>query len=271
MCGLVVSYVSSSENYKQKSDTLNRQLQASKSNEDSLSKQLQEKNATLVSTETQLKGQLAQAQQQISALQTSVAGLEREKSQLADTVKQWADTVQTWTDSTQKNSQALADAQAKATTLEESDAKLRQQIAELNTALMEKLAIIDTMQNEKKRLVEEKSLIQAKLDNVLQASGKTVAVAPVTPPAGIAQPAPAITKDIALKGKVAGVDMQNSWASISIGAADGVKQGMRFHVVRGNEFICDILVIDVDTDKSLGVLELVQQPPRVGDVIATNL
>jgi hypothetical protein len=46
---------------------------------------------------------------------------------------------------------------------------------------------------------------------------------------------------------------------------------MKFHVTRGDEFICDILIIEVDTEKSVGVLELVQQLPKVGDNASTNL
>jgi hypothetical protein len=50
-----------------------------------------------------------------------------------------------------------------------------------------------------------------------------------------------------------------------------VKEGMTFHVTRGDAFICDILITDVDTEKAVGVLQLVQQTPRVGDTAATNL
>jgi hypothetical protein len=60
-------------------------------------------------------------------------------------------------------------------------------------------------------------------------------------------------------------------ATISIGTADGVKEGMRFHVTRGNEFLCDILIIDADIKEAVGALELVQQQPNVGDTVSTNL
>ncbi len=47
--------------------------------------------------------------------------------------------------------------------------------------------------------------------------------------------------------------------------------GMKFHVTRGDEFICDVLIVNVDTEKAVGVLELVQQSPKVGDNASTNL
>jgi len=46
---------------------------------------------------------------------------------------------------------------------------------------------------------------------------------------------------------------------------------MKFHVTRGDEFICDIIITEVDTEEAVGVLDLVVQQPRVGDNAATNL
>ncbi len=59
--------------------------------------------------------------------------------------------------------------------------------------------------------------------------------------------------------------------SISIGSADGVREGMKFHATRGDAFLYDILIIDVDTEEAVGVLELIQEQPRVGDNVSTNL
>ncbi|UCE46868.1 MAG: hypothetical protein JSW47_14805, partial [Phycisphaerales bacterium] len=59
------------------------------------------------------------------------------------------------------------------------------------------------------------------------------------------------------------------------GAADGVKKNMRFHATRGSKFICDVVVLDVEPDKALGWLELLQDKPqdkpRAGDAVSTNL
>ncbi|MHC4126368.1 MAG: hypothetical protein ACYSRR_07965, partial [Planctomycetota bacterium] len=70
---------------------------------------------------------------------------------------------------------------------------------------------------------------------------------------------------------ISNVDLKNSMAEISLGSADGVKDGMKFHVTRGEEFICDVLIVDIDADKSVGVLDLVQKQPKVGDNVTTSL
>ena len=49
---------------------------------------------------------------------------------------------------------------------------------------------------------------------------------------------------------------------------------MKFHVTRGNDFICDILIIDVDAEEAAGIIELMevtQKQPKKGDKATTNL
>ena len=60
-------------------------------------------------------------------------------------------------------------------------------------------------------------------------------------------------------------------AELSIGSADGVKEGMVFYTSRGDEFICEILIIHIDTEKSVGVIQRIAQQPKVGDNVSTNL
>jgi hypothetical protein len=71
------------------------------------------------------------------------------------------------------------------------------------------------------------------------------------------------------------VDLKNLLAEISIGSADGVREGMRFHLTRGDQFICDLVVLDVLPDKAVGWLDLIeeqsQNPPQIDDRVSTNL
>ncbi len=78
-------------------------------------------------------------------------------------------------------------------------------------------------------------------------------------------------QSIDLKGLIKAVDMKNSMASISLGSVDGVREGMRFHVTRGDNFICDIMIISIDIEEAVGVLELVESQPQIGDHVTTNL
>jgi hypothetical protein len=79
------------------------------------------------------------------------------------------------------------------------------------------------------------------------------------------------TRAIALNGRITQIDMKNNVAAISIGTAAGVRADMKFHVTRGDRFVCDILIFDVDAEKAIGTLDLVQVEPQTGDLVTTNL
>jgi 4-hydroxybenzoate polyprenyltransferase len=49
------------------------------------------------------------------------------------------------------------------------------------------------------------------------------------------------------------------------------QKDMLFHVTRGDDFICDIVITEVDTNQAAGVLDLIQQQPRTRDVVSTRL
>jgi hypothetical protein len=146
---------------------------------------------------------------------------------------------------------------------------------ETNNALLEQMTIVANLQAKYRQVVEEKDDLQTKLDQFLSQYGRAIVPPkPVTPITAKARPAPLVTRDIGLKGQVTLVDLKNSMAQISIGTAHGAKEGMRFHVIRGDEYICDILLLDVEPERAVGAIELTEvtkQQPRVGDGVATNL
>ena len=125
---------------------------------------------------------------------------------------------------------------------------------------------------DKKRLIEENSDLHKNLNKLLRAKGKvTKRPKPVTKSLFKAQPTEEITRKISLKALITVVDLKNQMASISIGKADGVREGMKFYVTRGDEFISEILIIEVNADESVGILERMVQQPKVGDNASTNL
>ena len=272
LCGIVVTYVANADNYRQKYDSLRSERDSLRAEKDSLTNQLNESIRQKDELEKSLNSQMASLKTKADELQTKLNNAEREKAELLDRVNSWASITKDFSDTTEKQTQTLNAALDEVKQLKAEQIKLSQELDQTSTTLVEKMAIIDSLQAEKRRLIEEKSDLETRLDQLLQAEGRVATVTPpVTQQKGFAAPVRPSTEPISLKGMVTEVDMKNSLATISIGSADGVKEGMRFHVTRGDEFICDILIIDVDTDRSVGVLELVQQPPKVGDTVSTNL
>jgi hypothetical protein len=273
LCGLVINFVASTENYQKSYDDLKRtsgtQIQKLdgqvKQLNDTLSKLEQEKN----SLNTQIANLTTENEQNKIALSNS----ERERAAAQLKVDNWASIVQDFQKTNEQHSITLENTLRK---LEQIEAERTQQDKEINQTtqlLVEKMTIIDTLQAEKKRLLEEKVELESRLNLVLQPTGKVAAApVPVTPMPDTVKPTitTPIAKDIKLQGLVTEVDLKNSMVGISIGTADAVSEGMTFHVVRDDEFICDILIIDVDTEQAVGVLDVVHKQPMVGDKVSTN-
>jgi len=217
-----------------------------------------------------VNSEIAAFTEEIGQLQGELKNAEREKASLLQKVNSWASIVEDFSQTNDKQGQLLKNTLDELNKVQAEQIKTRKELNETTTALIEKMAIIEILEAEKRRVLEEKTELQSRLDELLRPFGKVAAV-PVTPREIAVRPAMPAVRDIELRGLVAAVDLKNSMASISIGAADGVKEGMKFHVTRGEEFLCDILIIDVDAEEAIGVLDLVQQQPRVGDSVSTNL
>ncbi len=272
LCGIVVTYVAWADNYRQKYNDLSSKHDALNENVESLTRQLNEKVQQKDDLEKTLKSQLATAKADADKLKADLSTVEREKAELLERVNSWASITKDFSATTEKQTQTLNAALEEVKQLKAEQIKLSKELEQTSATLVEKMAIMASVEADKRRLTEQKAELESRLDKLLQVGGKAAVVgSPVTPEKGLAQPARPVTESIDLKGQITEVDIKNSLATISIGSADGVREGMKFHVTRGDAFICDILIVDVDTEKAVGVLELVQQQPKVGDNASTNL
>jgi phage-related tail protein len=272
LCGIVVTYVANADSYRDKYNKLRSDRDALEQKSDGLTKQLDEKVQQKDDLEKTLNNQIASMKTSAGELETKLNTVEREKAELLERVNSWASITKDFEETTRKHTETLNTALEDVKQLKADQIKQAKELDETSTALMEKTAIIESLNAEKRRLIEQKADVENRLDKLLRAGGKMPAAGePVTPEKGGVSAAQPAEEPIALKALVTEVDMKNLLATVSIGSADGVRQGTKFHVTRGDEFICDILITDVDNDKAVGVLELVQQPPKVGDNASTNL
>jgi hypothetical protein len=271
LCGIVVTYVANADSFKQKFEGQSNALRALEQEKGNLTKQLNEKIQQKDDLEKSLNAKVIAAKAEADDLKVRLNTAEREKADLVTRTNNMEAVTKDFSDTTKKQTETLNAALAEVTQLKQDEIKLKQELEQTSSALIEKNAIIDSLEAEKRRLIEEKADVQTRLDRT-QIGGKAAVPSPaVTHEKGNVTASDTAVEQINLKCKVAEVDAKNSMATISIGSADGVKEGMTFHVTRGDAFICDILIVDVDTEKAVGVLQLVQQQPRVGDSAATNL
>ncbi|MDD5326299.1 MAG: hypothetical protein PHY02_00610 [Phycisphaerae bacterium] len=273
LCGIVVTYVANADNYRQQYNNLRTDNDSLSRKAEDLTKQINEKIEQKKQAEDKLNREIASLKAEKGELQTNLDNAEREKAALLQKVNSWTSITQDFYQTTDKQGQLLKNTLEELNKIQAEQISQRKELNETTSALVEKMAIIDTLGAENKRLLEEKTELQSKLDQFLQPVGKVSSgTVPVTPRGDTARPAmTTMGSEIALQGLVTAVDLKNSMATISIGTADGVKEGMKFHVTRSEVFVCDILIIDADVEEAVGVLELVQQQPSVGDTVSTNL
>ena len=271
LCAVASTYVGTSINYKEKAASLTsdvRRLESEKSALQSLfdsqsmsmktnQEKLQENYARQVRENSDLKVDLTTAQREVLESQ-------RHLDKLLAELTAFRTTIQTMDLSLKSTRDALADARGEGI-------KNRTELTQLTDKLYEQLVQIQNMQVQAKRLVEEKTVLE---ESFTKGRTTPARVTRVTPEFGRALPVETtpMVQARSLKGYV--IEVKGALATVSIGASDGVNKRDVLHVYRGSEFICDIEISDVDTNKAAGVLQLVQRKqggPRIGDTVTSEL
>jgi septal ring factor EnvC (AmiA/AmiB activator) len=276
LCGIVVTYVANSENYKDLYETEKTAKQNAINNRNKAANQLNDARQEYEKKEDMLTKEVASFKRQVTSLKNDLAAAEREKAELLQKVTDMASVVEATSQTAKQQTQLFKNAQDELTSLNAKYERQGKELDETVAELIAKIAIIDTLEGEQRRLEQEKHQLQAELDKFFQQRGRETAaiptVAPRTTPAPPVTPAP-IAKEIGLKGSVTGVDLKYSIVEISIGTAHGVREGMTFYITRGNDFVCEILVFYVDTEKAVGDIKRTRSgyQPKVGDNVSTNL
>jgi cell division protein FtsL len=275
LCGIVVTYVAGAVDYKQKHSDLSTRYQAAKEAEDNANSQFNELKNRTDEEKLALSKQIAALQEQISGLRADLKQTEIDRDDARRKEDSWEAAAKDFSKTVEVNNQLRSEAEAKLKNTTADLVREQAQHQQTSTALLEKMQIISVLEGKAKQLLEEKTELQSKLDRMLQGYGKLVAEpVPVTAMPEQARIAPA-AKDIDLKGLITTVDLPNKLADISIGEADGVKKGMRFHATRDDRFICDVVILDVEPENAVGWLDLLKEgaenQPKVGDQVRTNL
>jgi hypothetical protein len=266
LCGIVVTYAASAANYKEKYEvaaTDNKDLVAGKT---TLQSQLNEAIKAKLDESAAFQDQIGKLTAENGALQSEVLTLKAAKDELQTRILGWQGTVEKNTAIVANLQEQLAATRAE---LDKSRGEMvtdRGQLNQLRASFEEKSLQLKSLERENMRLVEEKGT-----DG--KSSSRTSVPAAVTAPLGGVRPAPAATPKVAIEGRVGDVRMDSMLASLNIGSANGVKMGDVFFVVRGDQFICNITVTNVDVDTSVGQIGMLKAgtQPQTGDTVTNKL
>jgi acetyl/propionyl-CoA carboxylase alpha subunit len=135
--------------------------------------------------------------------------------------------------------------------------RLMTENVELNDRVKELSAQL-LIREQKLRMQEEENLAIRQENERLRETGKVVpstTPGPVGPAPKVEPMGPAATSPI--RGKI--TDVQGNSAEVDVGAADGVKKGMVFVVMREGKYLGDLRIEVIEPRSSVGTLELTGQ------------
>lgn len=260
---MTVIYVMTATNYKQAYESLQTEYAGLQEKSQTNEQLVVEKTKQIADLSNKLDSQIASLKADKAKIEQDFASVTREKNELDEKVKTLATAALGFKEEVGNMQSNLTQTRTELEQARAESIKLSKNLDEITQNLDEKMAQLEAANKEKKRLLEEKSKLEG------QVSGKPSAFEPVTSTdTGPATRAIESAAPVSLQGKI--TNLQGNLATISIGSADGVETGMVFHVTQNDNFICDIKVTDVDAEVAAGTLELVQQQPRIGDLVSTT-
>ena len=266
LAGMVVTFVGNANNYKQsyeEAKNLSVVLQAELATKD-------EQYNVQVNKCTELKKQLQLELQNTEADKNQMASDLRKAERLALQYQSQADSwkgVMTGFEQSVRNLQAsLSQTQEQLDMARSQGVKDQKELNQITADLYEKIVQLQSLDAERRRLLEQKK----ELESLMATNGSPAKeIVPITPLNRTASPATTAPAGTDVKGLV--IEVQQNLITLSVGSADGVKEKMVFHITRGDRFLCDVVVTNVDINRCAGVLDLVQQSPQVGDTASTQL
>jgi len=260
---MTVIYVMTATNYKQAYESLQTDYAGLQEKSNTYEQQVVEKTRQIGELSNKLDAEISSLKADKAKIEQDLKNITREKADLDERVKTLAAAALKFEETVGGMQGNLTQTRNELEQARGESIKLSKNLDEITQSLDEKMAQLESANNEKKRLLEEKDKLEK------QISGKVVSFQPVTSTEnGPAVQAIESGNPVSLQGKVTA--LEGALATISIGSADGVEKGMVFHVTQNDNFICDIKITDVDTEVSAGTLELVQQQPRIGDIVSTT-
>ena len=269
LCASVVTYVGTVNNYKivyEEQKSLNSSLISENT---SLQRRFNEKMAMTKELEAKLNDRIQLLEDERSKLDVELKNSRRTSLEYQGRVNSWAGVLTSFEKTIANLEQSLNLTQEQLNNAHAGNIQDRKELNEITASLYEKIVQMQALEADRRRLLEAKLSLEEQINRLSGPDAEAVSFEPVTPQRGLARPAAPVPGRVALQGLI--TEVSKSLVSISLGSEDGVKKNMVLQVYRGNEFICNLVVTNVDTSKSAGVLELVQQNPIVGDYVTTRL
>ncbi|MCU0913679.1 MAG: ATG16 family protein [Planctomycetes bacterium] len=279
--GIVATYVATAENFKKTAETNGQRLRSANEGRDSAQKGEEAAKKAADDLKQTLEGKINALEAQRVKLAADLEAAQRQNDQLVQKITNMGDVVQTANSTVKQQTGLFEEAQKKVQALEAERIEREKELTETSQTLVERVTIIAQLEDKVRQLTQENQDLGDRVNQYLVKFGKIATPPPTTVAPGTSSVRPTApilpigtgTRSIGLTGQITTVDLRSRLTEISIGTAAGVRQDMKFHVIRGDRWVADILILEVWPDKAVGLLDLIQPglQPQTGDKVATNL
>lgn len=268
LCGAVVTYVGNAGNYKALLDDQKSLNDSLKAKNTSLTRQYNELTVKMKQKEQDLNDTIQTLQQQKSEVEAMLRSAERINLEYQNKDSRWTGVFDSLGQTMGSLEKSLMLTQEQLNQSRLADIRNQKELSEIHASLYERIVQMQSLEAQRDRLLEQKSELEKQI-TAISAPGDGAVDKLHTAEGSLTDTARAVPSGLDLKGLI--TEVGESLVTISLGSDDGVIKQTLFHVTRGDEFICDIIITHVDTNKSAGAAELVQQQPIVGDNVSTKL
>ncbi len=263
LCGTIVVYIGNANNYKELYEGEKGTNQAIRDSEANLRTLFNEKNTEMKRQVDSLNEDIREMGDERSAMEVKFRNSERSNRDYESRISNWAGVLEglqtTIANMTMSQRLTQDELDMSRTDL----VKLQKELNEITASFYERVVQMQQLEADKRRLLEKLTYIEGKRVQPV------VAERTVTMKKAAARSVLSVPTSLVINGLIS--DVSPTMVTVSVGSADGVKKGMTFYVTRGDNFICDVIITDVETDKAVGVLELIEAQPRIGDNVSTRL
>lgn len=268
LCGAVVTYVGNAGNYKALLDDQKSLNDSVKAKNTSLTTQYNELTAKMKQKEQGLNDRIQTLEQEKGEVVAMLRSAERKNLEYQNKVNRWTGVLDSFGQTMGSLEKSLMLTQKQLDQSRVEGIRNQKELSEIHASLYERIVQMQSLEAQRDRLLEQKSELEKQITAISASGGVAVEELPAFG-GSLAYTARAVPSGLDLKGLI--TEVGESLVTISLGSDDGVTEQTLFHVTRGDEFICDIIITHVDTNKSAGATELVQQQPIVGDNVSTKL
>jgi myosin heavy subunit len=263
----MVSFVVNTNNYKVLYEQQKNLYSTSQAEVSELSRLYDEQKTKMAELQSLLEAKILNLQESNNKLIADLQNAERQSQEYQARADSWKGVLTGFEQSIRSLQESLRLTQNQLDQARAQGIKDSKELNQITSELYEKLVQLEAMEADRRRLLEQKKELETQVGSGFVSAPASVSV--VTPLPGPARPAAGISIGADIRGLI--TEVNANMVTLSVGSADGVQKGMVFHVTRGDQFLCDVAVTNVDINKSAGVLELIQQQPRIGDTASTRL